>query len=52
MIKQIYHQHKGRFGYRRITLTMKDKGIIRKLNNQVSKSIQARPGGKGVFRGV
>ncbi|WP_409014355.1 IS3 family transposase [Dyadobacter sp. CY326] len=25
-IKTIYHQHKGRFGYRRITLAMQNTG--------------------------
>jgi putative transposase len=25
LIKQIYHRHKGRFGYRRITLMMKQQ---------------------------
>lgn len=28
LIKKLYHRHKGRFGYRRITLLLKDKGII------------------------
>ncbi|MEN9908873.1 MAG: hypothetical protein RLZZ540_2022 [Bacteroidota bacterium] len=28
LIHQIYHQHKGRFGYRRITLEIKNKGIL------------------------
>lgn len=28
LIKQIYHIHKGRFGYRRITLEIKNKGIL------------------------
>jgi len=28
LIKQIYHQHKGRFGYRRITLEIKNRGIL------------------------
>jgi putative transposase len=28
LIQQIYHQHKGRFGYRRITLEIKNKGIL------------------------
>ena len=28
LIEQIYHRHKGRFGYRRITLEMKNKGIL------------------------
>ena len=28
LIKQIYNQHKGRFGYRRITLEIKNKGVL------------------------
>jgi transposase InsO family protein len=28
LIKQIYNHHKGRLGYRRITLAIKQKGII------------------------
>ena len=28
MIKQVYHRHKGRLGYRRITLLLKEKGIL------------------------
>ena len=28
LIKQIYHHHKGRFGYRRITLKINQKGIL------------------------
>ena len=28
LIKQIYNQHKGRLGYRRITLVIKQKGIV------------------------
>jgi putative transposase len=28
LIGQIYHHHKGRFGYRRITLEMKNKGVL------------------------
>lgn len=27
-IKSIYHRHKGRYGYRRITLQMKNEGIV------------------------
>lgn len=27
-IKSIYHRHKGRLGYRRITLEIRNKGII------------------------
>ena len=28
LIKQIYDQHKGRFGYRRITLEIRNKGVL------------------------
>ena len=28
VIKQIYHENKGRYGYRRITLEMKNRGYI------------------------
>ncbi|MET3026817.1 IS3 family transposase [Flavobacterium sp. UW10123] len=28
LIEKIYHQHKGRFGYRRITLAIKNKGVL------------------------
>ena len=28
LIQSIYHQHKGRYGYRRITDELKNKGII------------------------
>ena len=28
LVKQIYHHHKGRYGYRRITLEINKKGIV------------------------
>lgn len=28
LIKQVYHHHKGRYGYRRITLDLRNKGIV------------------------
>ena len=28
LIKKIYHRHKGRFGYRRITMAIRQNGII------------------------
>lgn len=28
LIKQIYHRHKGRFGYRRITMLIRQQGIV------------------------
>ncbi|WP_425609891.1 IS3 family transposase, partial [Vibrio crassostreae] len=27
MIKSIYHEHKGRYGYRRIHLELKNQGV-------------------------
>ena len=48
MIKQIYHQHKGRFGYRRITLTMKDKGII--INHKTVLRLMKSLGLKSIIR--
>ena len=48
MIKQIYHQHKGRFGYRRITLTMRDKGII--INHKTVLRLMKSLGLKSIIR--
>lgn len=27
-IKAIYHEHKGRYGYRRVTMEMRNRGIV------------------------
>ena len=32
LIQTIYHKHKGRYGYRRITHELENKGIISTLN--------------------
>lgn len=48
MIKQIYHKHKGRFGYRRITLTMKEKGIV--INHKTVLRLMKTLGLKSIIR--
>lgn len=48
MIKQIYHRHKGRFGYRRITLVMKEKGII--INHKTVLRLMKILGLKSIIR--
>jgi len=48
MIKQIYHRHKGRFGYRRITLAMKEKGII--INHKTVLRLMKILGLKSIIR--
>lgn len=48
MIKQIYHRHKGRFGYRRITLAMKEKGVI--INHKTVMRLMKVLGLKSIIR--
>lgn len=48
LIKQIYHRHKGRFGYRRITLVMKEKGII--INHKTVLRLMKTLGLKSIIR--
>lgn len=48
MIKQIYHRHKGRFGYRRITLVMKEKGVI--INHKTVLRLMKTLGLKSIIR--
>lgn len=48
MIKQIYHKHKGRFGYRRITLMMKEKGIA--INHKTVLRLMKTLGLKSIIR--
>ncbi|WP_368407652.1 IS3 family transposase [Chryseobacterium edaphi] len=48
MIKQIYHRHKGCFGYRRITLAMKEKGII--INHKTVMRLMKVLGLKSIIR--
>lgn len=48
LIKQIYHRHKGRFGYRRITLVMKEKGIM--INHKTVMKLMKVLGLKSIIR--
>lgn len=48
MIKQIYHHHKGRYGYRRITLDLRNKGII--INHKTVLRLMKILGLKSVIR--
>ncbi|AZA62766.1 IS3 family transposase [Chryseobacterium indoltheticum] len=48
LIRQIYHRHKGRFGYRRITLVMKEKGIM--INHKTVMKLMKVLGLKSIIR--
>ena len=48
LIKQIYHRHKGRFGYRRITLAITEKGII--INHKTVLRLMKMLGLKSIIR--
>jgi len=47
-IKQIYHRHKGRYGYRRITIELKNNGII--INHKTVKRLMDVLGLKSLIR--
>lgn len=47
-VKNIYHQHKGRYGYRRITLEMKNEGFI--INHKTVSKLMASLGLKSLIR--
>jgi putative transposase len=48
LIKHIYHKHKGRLGYRRITLLLKEKGII--INHKTVLRLMKVLGIKSIIR--
>lgn len=48
LIKQIYHHHKGRYGYRRITLDIRNKGIV--INHKTVLRLMKILGLKSVIR--
>jgi transposase InsO family protein len=48
MIRQVYHHHKGRFGYRRITLELRNKGVL--INHKTVLQIMRVLGLKSVIR--
>jgi putative transposase len=47
-IKNIYHRHKGRYGYRRITLEMKNEGFT--INHKTVSKLMASLGLSSVIR--
>ncbi len=47
-IKNIYHQHKGRYGYRRITLQMKNQGVV--VNHKTVLKLMGSVGLKSLIR--
>ena len=48
LIKAIYHKHKGRFGYRRITLVLKQKGFV--INHKTVLKLMKILGLKSMIR--
>ncbi|KDM89637.1 hypothetical protein EA58_21490, partial [Photobacterium galatheae] len=48
MIKSIYHEHKGRYGYRRIHLELRKQGII--LNHKTVQRLMAQLELKSIVR--
>ncbi|REC44686.1 IS3 family transposase, partial [Chryseobacterium pennipullorum] len=48
LIRHIYHRHKGRLGYRRITLVMKERGII--INHKTVLRLMKTLGLKSIIR--
>nr|WP_233549864.1 IS3 family transposase [Flavobacterium sp. 102] len=48
-IKLIYHQHKGRFGYRRILLEVKKRGYV--INHKTVYKLMKEQGLKSLIRG-
>ncbi len=47
-IAEVYHRHKGRYGYRRITMVLKQKGLI--INHKTVARIMAESGLKSLVR--
>jgi putative transposase len=48
LIEQIYHHHKGRYGYRRITLDLRNKGVV--INHKTVLRLMKVLGLKSVIR--
>lgn len=57
MIRSIYHEHKGRYGYRRIYLTLRRKGVllnhktVQRLMSQMNLKSTVRPKKYRSYRG-
>ena len=47
-IKKIYHQHKGRYGYRRVTLEMRNQGCT--INHKTVLKLMGTLGLKSLIR--
>jgi putative transposase len=47
-ITNIYHQHKGRYGYRRITATLRNRGLI--INHKKVERLMKEAGIKSIVR--
>lgn len=48
-IKSVYHTHKGRYGYRRITLEMKNRGYV--INHKTVSKLMGSLGLRSMIRG-
>ncbi|MDO6545563.1 IS3 family transposase, partial [Photobacterium sanguinicancri] len=48
VIRSIYHEHEGRYGYRRIHLELRNRGI--KLNHKTVQRLMTRQGLKSTMR--
>lgn len=48
LIAEIYHEHKGRYGYRRITLVLRNKGI--RINHKTVRGLMGKLGLKSLVR--
>jgi putative transposase len=49
-IKKIFHEHKGRYGYRRVTAEMRNRSYI--INHKTVKKLMERLGLKSQIRKV
>jgi len=47
-VREIYHLHKGRYGYRRITLALKNEGIV--VNHKTVERLMGEAGLKSLVR--
>lgn len=47
-ITKVYHQHKGRYGYRRITATLRNKGLL--INHKKVERLMKEAGIKSIVR--
>lgn len=48
LIAEIYHEHKGRYGYRRITLVLRNRGI--RINHKTVRGLMGKLGLKSLVR--